>query len=95
MNSVLGLPRTQQNKDSIMVVVDRFSKMVHFFLCHTIYDAVQIADFYFKEIVRLHGIPRTMVSDQDTKFLSHFLARLDHYKAYTMGRLIAPCRVFL
>lgn len=69
---ITGLPRTRQHKDSIMVVVDRFSKMAHFVACHTTYDAVKIATLYFKEIVRLHGIPKTMVSDRDAKFLSHF-----------------------
>jgi len=55
-----------------MLIVDRFSKMAHFMACHTIFDASQVADLYFKEIVRLHGIPRSMVSDRDTKFLNHF-----------------------
>ena len=71
MDFITGLPKAQ-GRDCIYVVVDRLTKYAHFFLITTTYTAVQVAEVFFKEIFRLHGIPRNIVSDRDSRFLSHF-----------------------
>ncbi|XP_060972510.1 uncharacterized protein LOC133038394 [Cannabis sativa] len=72
MDFVVGLPRTTCLFDSIWVVVDRFTKSAHFLPVRTTFSVDQLAELYVREIVRLHGVPKSIVSDRDPKFTSKF-----------------------
>jgi hypothetical protein len=72
MDFITGLPRTNKQHDSIMVVVDKLTKVAHFIPLKTTHRAADVANIFLKEVARLHGIPKTIVSDRDPKFTSNF-----------------------
>ena len=72
LDFITGLPRNQNQNDSIMVVVDKLSKEAHFIPVKTTYKAANIADIFLKHIFRLHGVPKVIISDRDPKFTGNF-----------------------
>ena len=72
MDFITKLPRTKKKHDSIMIVVDKLTKASHIILVKLTHKVVNIVDVYMREIARLHGIPKTIVSDRYPKFTSKF-----------------------
>ncbi|KAK2452132.1 hypothetical protein QL285_011125 [Trifolium repens] len=72
MDFVSGLPRTTKGNDSIWVIVDRLTKSAHFIAFKTGTLIPRLAEIYVEQIVRLHGIPSSIVSDRDPRFTSRF-----------------------
>jgi hypothetical protein len=75
MDFITGLPRAQ-GKDCIFMVVDRLTKFSHFFPIATDFSAAQVAELFFREVFRLHGLPKTIISDRDNRFMSTFWQEL-------------------
>lgn len=90
MDFVIGLPRSPRGKDAIWVVVDRLIKSAHFIPVRTTNTAHDLAPLYIKEVVRLHGVPMSIVSDQDSKFVSMLWQSLQR----AMGTKISVCTAF-
>ena len=71
MDFIVKLPESK-GYDSILVIVDRFSKMCHLIPCQERIDASQTAELFLKNVVRLHGLPIDIVSDRGPQFVSKF-----------------------
>jgi hypothetical protein len=76
MDFIVGLPRTQSGYDSILVIVDRLTKVAHFIPVKTTYSEPQLAELCMSWIVYLHGVPKKIVSDRGTQFSLRFWERL-------------------
>ncbi|KAL0401648.1 UNVERIFIED_CONTAM: hypothetical protein Slati_4194700 [Sesamum latifolium] len=76
MDFVIGLPRTFMKHDAVWVIVDRLTKSAHFLPTRQNDSLDKLAELYVSEIVRLHGIPTSIVSDRDPRFTSHFWGSL-------------------
>jgi hypothetical protein len=72
MDFVVGLPRTPRGKDAIWVVVDQLTKSAHFIPMKTTNSAEELVPLYMIEVLRLHGVPKSIVSDRDSKFVPKF-----------------------
>ena len=72
MDFVVGLPKTMGKYDSIWVIVDRLTKSAHFIPVKVTYNAEKLAKLYISEVVQLHGVPLSIISDRGTQFTSKF-----------------------
>ena len=70
--SWLGLPKTRRQHDSIWVIVDGMTKSAYFISVKSTYRAKNYAKLYIDDIVRLHGIPLSIILDRGAQFTSHF-----------------------
>ena len=72
MDFVSSLPKTTKRHDSVWVIVDRLTKTAHFIPVRTTYSLEKLAELYVQEIIRLHGVLVSIVSDRDIRFTSKF-----------------------
>ena len=79
MDFITGLPMTWRQHDSIMVVVDKLKKAVHLIPFKSTHNTDDIAKIFMKEVFKLHGLPKAIVSYRDVKFTSNFWKGLFAY----------------
>jgi hypothetical protein len=72
VNFITNMPKTAKKHNSIMVVVEKLTKDVHFIAVKSGHKTVDIVEIYMREIAKLHGVPKTIVLDKDFKFNSNF-----------------------
>ena len=79
MDFITGLPVTWRQHDSIVLVVDKLTKASHFIPVKSTHKTDDIAKIFMKEIFKLQGLPKAIVSNGDAKFTSNFWKGLFAY----------------
>ena len=72
MDFLVGLPLIRRKHDSVWVMVDRLTKSAHFLPVRTDYSLDKLVELYISEIVQLHRIPISIISDRDPRFTLRF-----------------------
>ena len=72
MDFVTHLPRTPQGHDAVWVIVDRLTKSAHFLAVRMTFTLERFCQLYIREIIQLHGVPVSIISDRDPRFTEHF-----------------------
>ena len=70
MDFVIGLPRSFRGNYSIWKIIDRFSKIAHFLAIKKKQSVESLTHLYIESIVRLYGVPKSIISDRDPRFTS-------------------------
>jgi transposase InsO family protein len=76
MDFVVGLPLTSHRHNGILVIVDKLTKSAHFIPVRDTYDVTDVAHVFKSEVFCLHGIPKKIISDRESRFTSRFWTSL-------------------
>jgi hypothetical protein len=76
MDYIVGLPMMARKFDSIWVIMDRLSKSTHFIPVNTNYKVQKYAEIYIAHVLCVHGVPKTIISDQGSQFVARFWEQL-------------------
>lgn len=72
MDLIIGFPRILKQLDSIKAVVDMLSKVDHFIVVKSTNSTNEVAQIFIGDLVRLHGVPKNIISNRDANFTSKF-----------------------
>jgi hypothetical protein len=76
MDFIVRLPLTARKFDSIWVIVDRLTKSAHFIPINTMYQVEKYAEIYIARLLCLHGVPKMIISDRGSQFVTRFWEQL-------------------